>query len=236
MATYYGMVRGCWRVYQAYNTHVRGLWRTAETALARYELHDGEDDSPDLDAAASATSATLPFSHALSAGHTHHLVVRQRNAYGLVSQNVDETVIEIAADGSQVATRPSAPYDVEADAAAGGTVRVRARYNYLADAGHEGTTWAIWQTDDGSEPDPTDPETATVAMVKRDGAARLDWTSGAYGDGLTVKTLVRTRYASGGSDIDSTNTASVSCVANDDGPAAVAGDAFFARAVARQGQ
>jgi len=224
MATYSGQLRGLWRVLRTASAQLRGLWRVAETALDRYELYVGQDASPDLTGAPDATSATLPFeSAALAAGHTYYLVVRERNEFGLSSENVGETVLEIDAGGNEVGVRPSPPYDVTAEAAAAGAVRVRARYNYLADGDDAADTWAIWQTSDGTEPDPTGAADATVAMVRSDGVAKLDWTSGAFADGLTVKTLVRARNGS----LDSTNTTSVSCEAETDGPAAPGAGAFL---------
>jgi len=209
-----------------------GLYRVADANAARYQLWDGVDGSPDLSAAADATSATLPMVRALSADHTHHIVVRERNAWDLLSQNVGETVFEIAADGS-VVNRPSAPQDVAIEAAAAGAARVQAAYFYEADS-YAADTFLVYLTSDGTDPDPDVDVPTEVTMTKFDGVAKLDWTSGVLGDALTAKAIVRTRR-SGTPDVDSDNTDIVSCTTSTSGPDTPDGDIFFGQ-MARQAQ
>ena len=112
---------------------------------------------------------------------------------------------------------------------------MRAWYNYAADGASAGTTWCVWQTDDGSEPDPTGDPDYTETMLKADGVAKLDYTAGSHVNGTTVKTLVRTRRTVGGENIDSTNTTSYSATASTTTPSSPSADAFLG-SEARQGQ
>jgi hypothetical protein len=196
---------------------LRGAYRLADTAVALYELYVGQDDEPDFDAAPAATSATLPFTCALAANHEYRLCVRLRNEYGLLSQNRNISTIRVDAGGDEEGVPPTGPDAVLLEAAAGGKVRVQAWYHPGPDGDLAADTFALWLTSDGSAPDPADPETDTETMVAMGGVAHYDYTSGALGDGTTVKVLVRTRR-SGTPDVDSENTAVFEVVTEENGP------------------
>jgi len=205
--------------WRSIDGRLRGVYRVAEDDLERYELFVGQDGEPDPTGTPDATSATLPFAHALAAGHVYRLLVRKRNAYDLTSENISATTIRLAGDGTEDPTPPSGPEDVLVEAAAGGAVRIRAWYQPGPDAANAADTFAVWIETGGGAPDPdVDPATTTASMVDTDGTARLDYTTGAYADGTTVKVVVRTRR-SGPPDVDSENTDVHTVEAETDGPA-----------------
>jgi len=208
-----------WSTRRAFNGDFRGLHRVEDTNAALLHVFRGVDASPDLDAAAWLTVArgSLPATGALAAGATYHIVVQEANQHGVRSANAEETLFIIAGDGSQTTAPPTAPYRIACSAAASGAVRVEASYNRAADGDNAADQWVLWQTDDGSEPDDTDPPTAVVDMTHTSSLVHLDRTAGSFGDGLTVKTLLRTRRSADTSD--SENSTAVSCTANTDGPA-----------------
>jgi len=95
---------------------------------------------------------------------------------------------------------------------------VQAGYWPSGDGAGAADTWLIYVTDDGGDPDPELDTPTEVAMATDQRLARfLDWTSGSYDDGDTIKVLVRTRR-SGTPDVDSTNTTIYSVEANTDPP------------------
>jgi len=173
----------------------RGLHRVANDVLAGYELHRGVDASPDLAAAPWESFSALPHeTAALDVSHEYRFVARRRNAWNLASQNLDEWVLELDADGNQVLARPSAPADVELDVLPGLTVRLRAAYGYAADGSRQAGQFLVYLTSDGGDPDPGVDEPTVIDMVKSDGVARLDWTSPApFLEDAVVKVLIRAR-------------------------------------------
>lgn len=207
---------------------VRGRHRVANTALARYEAYLGVDAFPDVTSAPAATSATLPIVLALTADARNQVIVRRRNQYNLVSENLDAQSFDLDAGGELEVGAPSAPIHVGAEAAGGGQIRVEALYSPLVDAASErADTWAIWLAE-GVDPDPSDPETALVAMTggARD-FQRLDHTpADSFVDGADVRVLVRARRA-GPPEKDSTNTDIVSVEAETLGPSRPFGGAFL---------
>ena len=208
---------------------IRGDYRVENAGLVGCELYRGVDAEADLSAAPWETFSTLPHeSAALDVSHTYHFVLRYRNAYNLVSQNVAETIVIVAADGSQTEPNPSAPDNVAIEAAAAGTAQVTAQYFYLPDGLYAADTWLIYFTDDGADPVPGVDTPTEVAMVHSDGIAKLDWTSPAADHNDTIKVIVQTRR-SGDTDYDSTNTDIVSCTASTSGPAAPTGHTFIGR-------
>ena len=217
-----------------FDTALPGRHRIANDDLTLYEIYKGEDEAADLTAAAWETFATLPHDTAAidlpGAGDTKtiHLVVRARNAYDLVSQNIYESLTTIDENGALVSASPSAPAAYAIAAAAGGTMTITAHYPYLPDGTDAADTWALWITSNGDVPDPDAAADDTVTMVKTTGVARLSYTTEAFDDAATIKAIVRTRRA-GAPDYDSANTTIVSAVADTDGPAAVAMQAHYQR-------
>ncbi len=208
-------------VLQASTGSANGHHRLANDALALYELYRGVDAAADLAAAPWETFASLPHdTAALDASHTYHFVLRKRNEHDLVSENVEETCIEVDAGGDEVAVRPSDPDDVSAEASAGGKVRVLAHYLYSLDE-QPATVWLIYSTTNGDDPDVDVDTPETETMVSVNGVAALDWETDAQGNGTTVKAIVRTRRIDTGPvNIDSTGTTVYSAVADTSGPSA----------------
>jgi hypothetical protein len=212
--------------YAAARFVLRGCFRIQNLALRGYELYRGVDALPDLAGAPYETFATLPHTTpAQDAGHTYNYVLRYRNAYDLVSQNMQAQEYVVNADGS-LGLFPLAPAEIRAESAAAGAARILAAYDYDAEpAGVAADYWLIWVTSDGSTPDPTAEPTAIIAMVQADGMARLDSLSAAYGAGADLKILVRVRRATsagGATGVDSQNATPITCARDVDGPAAPA--------------
>ncbi len=199
---------------------IAGLHRAANDALDRYELYRGADADPDFLAAPWETFTSLPHeSAALDPNHAYRFVLRRRSRWNLASQNVRAWELRIAADGSAEAVLPAGPDWAILEAAAGGTMRVRAAYAYARDGAYQAASWLVYLTSDGLDPDPEVDEPTVVEMQKRDGTARLDWTSEAFGDGAAIKVLVRTRRVdSGPVNVNSENMEIETAEANTDGP------------------
>lgn len=212
-----------------------GLYRVSSSLLARYELYRGVDGAAiDFDTPYQ-TSSLLPFSTAAQTpGHTYAYVVRRRNRYDLVSQNIAEWVVDVDGGGAVVPTPPSAP-EFAVAAAAAGTVLVTAEYAYDVDGAAAGDTWLVYLRSDGTDPDPDIDTPATSAMRLADGVAKLSYTSAAFAEGATVKVLVRVRR-SGTPDVDSTNADILTAIATLLGPAAVSPASAFLGRSAEQTQ
>jgi hypothetical protein len=182
--------------FGAFANVTAGTHALYDAALETYLLYRGEDVAADLDGAAWETFADDPHVTAdLAAGHTYHFVTRARNRFGLISQNIAEWTVTVDAEGNQDATPPTDPVEVTLSPAAGGAVRVQAKYFYLPDAADDldADTWLVYLTSDGGAPDPAVDTPHEVTIPKIDGMAALDYTSDAFTDGATIKALVRTR-------------------------------------------
>jgi len=229
--------RGRRAVYMHVAARAGGLTRVANAGLTGYLLYRGVDAQPDLDGAAWETFSTLPHTtaalDAAPAGteRTYYFVLRARNAHGLAGRDTRAWTVTVDDAGAVVATPPSAPSEAELAAWTAGAVRLTAEYLYAGDGDDQAGVWAIWITSDGSAPDPSGAPDATSTMLKRDGVAKLTWTSGEYADGTTLKVLVRTRRNDGTEAsptwVYSTNTAALTATAETDGPSAPQGDAFL---------
>ena len=114
-----------------YSGKAYGRYAIADTGLVLYELYKGQDAAPDF-AAAATTSATLPFSHAVAAPpsgtRTWRMTCRERNAYGLVSQNRREWPFTINSAGALLNSPLAAPESQAVTDTAGGSVHVVAIY------------------------------------------------------------------------------------------------------------
>jgi len=161
-------------------------------------------------------------------GATWHLVCRKRNAWSLTSQNHGcpnlEAEVVVADDGTAGATPPTAPTEIDIEAAADGTFLITAKYCYLPDGTDAADTWMIYFTSDGDDPDPDNDSPVEVAIAKADGVATLAYTTAAYPALTPGKALVRVD-ADG---TESTNTAVASATAATAGPAAPTLAAHFA--------
>lgn len=220
---------------ETYTLTLRGRARMADTSLDRYELYRGVDADADLAGTPWETFSSLPHTTAaLAVGHTYNFVLRKRNVHNLVSQNVQASSIVIDAGGDEV-NYPSAPSSQSLEQAAAGAGRVQAAYDYLQDAeGIRGDTWAVWLTSSGVAPDPdVDPATYEEPIIFSDGMAKLDYMSGTFAHGTTLKAIVRVRR-SGTPDVDSQNSSILTISSDAIGPSAPAGSGTFLGQSARQ--
>ena len=179
---------------------LRGAYRCGDSALAQYELYRGVDASPSF-VSPWETFAALPHTTAaLAVSHTYHFVLRRRNAWNFVSQNITEWEVEIDADGDEVLAPPSAPTNIELQANPGGTVDVRATYNAAADGTTlAADTWLVYEAE-GADPVPGVDTPTEITM----GGIHLAHTTSAYDTGADVRVLVRVRRSD--DTVDSINT------------------------------
>lgn len=231
--------RGVYRILGIFQHTAKGQYRIADDDLERYELYVGTDSSPDFESAPLETFTTLPHdTPALDASHTYYFVLRKRNKWNLLSQNIAEWTFVVDAEGEKEATKPSAPSsaDVVLTPDVDGKVRLVANYYYLEDS-EEATKFLIYLTDDGSDPDPDVDVPTVVDMVKVDGIAKLDWLSSEYANGTTIKIIVRTRRIDTGPvNVDSVNTDIHTATTSTEGPDKTEPAGIFFKDIAEQKQ
>ena len=205
---------------------LRGGYRVANDALIQYELYRGIDTEPDFDAAPWETPSSLPHETAALAAapggteRTYYFTLRLRNKYNLCSQNIASWTVTVDDAGASQADHPTAPENAAIAPAAGGAVNITADYYEASDGLSVASKWAIFLTTNGSDPDPDNDSPTEETMVMVDGVAHLDYTSGTFANGLTAKTVVRTRRVDTGPvNVDSTNTTIYSTTTDTSGPA-----------------
>lgn len=181
-----------------------GKYRLADPAQAGYLLYRGVDSPVDF-SSPWATFPALPYeSSALAPSHTYKFVTRYRNAYGYISQNIDEYEITLDAEGDIATDPPSAPQEISITPAGNNKFLVEAIYYYEQDDEDvRADTWLIY-TDAADDPNPSLDTPITQSMTLSGGMARLSYKTSAYPDETTLRLLVRTRNA--GNDKDSINT------------------------------
>lgn len=206
-----------------YTETLAGLYRIADDSLALYEAYLGIDAEPDLTGAATATGASLPLSVAVtpppSGTRTYHCVLRRRNKYGVISQNVYSRLVRINSAGAQVALDPTAPSSTTVVDAGGGYVTVRAIYAAGQDSS-PADTWQVYETSTGADPVPgvdTPTEYAMGTASPYSGGIELDQDIGPYPVGADVRVIVRTKRAS--DSLVSTNTTATTVTVASDVPA-----------------
>lgn len=201
-----------------------GFYRVSDTSLENLLIYRGVGAEPDFTAPPFETSTiTIDAegrvhvdSHqtaALPPDATYFFVSRVRDKYGLISQNIDSTRIEIDAGGDEVEVSPSAPEEPTLEPGAAGIVTVGALYQSFLDGDNAADTWLIYLTSDGSTPDPDVDTPIEVVMVFAGGLARLAYDSEAFSDGATIKVIIRTRRTGAADSINVnvlTTTASTS--------------------------
>ena len=194
-------------VYGGVTQTIRGLFSRSNSALIKYELYRGVDAEIDFGAAAFETFTTLPHdTAALAGGHAYKFVLRQRNTYNLLSQNLTEWEVTTNADGTVAYTPPSAPDSVAVTAVYGNKFLVEATYDYLADDDDDqADTWLVY-LEDGSDPDPDTDTPTEVAMATGGGLVELSLLTAAYADSSTLHVLVRTRRTGEADSINATIT------------------------------
>jgi len=202
-----------------YANGATGYYRVSDSTLANYLLYRGVNSEPDLSAAPYETFAGLGHvTAATAAGATYYFVLRLRNKYGLISQNIVATRIEIDALGVEVVPSPSAPEEPLLSAGLAGIVTASALYQPNLDGDNAADTWQIFLTSDGSTPDPAVDIPTEETMEFIGGLARLDWDSTAFTDGATIKVIIRTSQTG---VADSTNSNVLTATASTTGAAAI---------------
>jgi hypothetical protein len=178
--TYYsGAFSGCFRV----------------AGVARYELYIGDGARPDLTAEPDDTSADGIFSFSLtppeSGEKTYYYLVRYRNAYGIVSGNEYSRTVTIDDAGALVLPALTEPDSLSVSEHQGRYVLISAAYAAANDGDYRATSWKIYATDTGVDPDPDADTPATVAISVIGGRAMLNYLAGPYAAGADVRALVR---------------------------------------------
>lgn len=217
-----------------YAETLAGLFRIADDSLDRYELRLGTNAPPALSNAPVATSPTLPITYSGLAvdGTEYHVAIDRRNAWDVVAQSIQATVIRTTADGG-VRPAPAAPYSITWRPGAGGVFTLSAFYSRYSDQIYDATAtpprwidnadaWLIYARYDGTDPDPDTDTPTVVAMTQVDNIESLAWTSAAKTAGTVGKVIVRTRRSASvsgeGDDVDSTNVDVYSATAATAGP------------------
>lgn len=217
--TYTTINQGVTHGIYVYQAQQKGVARLAQVGLDAYLLYRGIDTAPDFTAEPWQTFTAPPFTTpALDTGHSYHFVLRKRNQYGIMSQNVTAWI----ATPNNPAIKPTAPTDIKITASASGKVTIAAVYDWRADNSNAGDSFLIYCRMDGTEPNPATDTPVNVSVWKGSAYATLNWLSPAYTDGATIKALVRIRR-SGVGGADSINTTSVSTVATTTSAATIKG-------------
>lgn len=129
---------------------------TVQSSLDRYELYAGVDANPTF-TTASTTSATLPFTYALSTPvsgtREHRYTVRKRNEYNLVSLNNywRKTVVNSA--GANVGSTLSSPQNTRIIELGNGKLRIFSTYPYALDSS-PADKWIAYSSTNGVDPVP----------------------------------------------------------------------------------
>jgi hypothetical protein len=196
--------RGQHNIRQAVQIDGSGLHAIRET-IVKYHLWYNLGSAPDLTAAPDETFASLPHTSAVISGEgLWYFVLRELNQFGLYSQNITPFTIELDGSDDQIRERPSDPDAFAIFAIDAGKVRVTAQYDYIKD-GHglsgfddkSADSFNVYTTSGGGDPDPDLDTPTTVAMVKKDGVAKLSLDVASVGDGVTWKAIVRTLRTAG---------------------------------------
>lgn len=159
---------GAHGVNQPLHTRVyRQGYRVADASLATLELYAGYGAAPDLDDAPAATGDPVTWSPTLpGSGDTTvlHLVVCERNVYGLRSFNQKPKLIEINEFGNEELGPITAPELVRVlDGSAAGVLQAWLRYPYEGDR-NPADYWELYVSL-GTDPVPgVDGPAATATM------------------------------------------------------------------------
>lgn len=203
--------------FETFLAAMRGRYRIAETAQDVYEVYIGQDAAATL-TSPTTTGASLPITSAQAANHTYNVVVRRRNAYGLLSENLLQRQVIVNSGGTVATPDPSAPTGITLTAKAAGKVRITAEYNYAADGANKADTWLIYVTTTGVDPNPGTDTPATETIDTGRQVAHLAYTTASYSHGADVRVLVRTRRT-GTPNADSDNVTIYTITADAQGPA-----------------
>jgi hypothetical protein len=214
-----------------YNNAIMYNMRIKDTTMNRYELYAGIDANPNLDGAASTTSATLPFTYALSTPvsgtREHRITVRKRNSLGLTSLNNFYRSFIVDNTGALVGSEISAPQDISVENVGDKSLRIRASYSAALDD-DPADTFIIYATDDGVDPDPTVDTPITIGTVGDadiiTGKSYISFVLDSATYGLewntTIKVIVRMLRS--GDSVESDNLDIVTTVIDSGEPAVIA--------------
>lgn len=154
-------------------------YRVAEDALARWELYLGYGAMPDFDVAPAATGTTLPIVFTPTypgAGLTTilHAVVRESNAFGLLTFNQYPALLEIDENGAEVLGPITEPELARVlDGAAVGGLQVWARYPHEGDR-NPADQWELY-AEVGADPVVGVDTPVLTAAMGITGAGRVPW-------------------------------------------------------------
>jgi len=209
-------------------TYVEGT--PSDISYSGYDLFVGARNAAFSNKSSMTIDELLLFQTLPSPEGKHYFVLRNRNKFGLTSQNRQSWLLQLDAGAGQMHPLPAAPGNIGIAPAAGGTGLVTAQYLYDDNDGYAATHWLIYFTDTGTDPDP-EIDTPTVVEMQKvtSGLAYLQWTTAAADNNDTLKVLVRTRRVAGETNYDSDNTAIYSCTASTQGPASPDGRSLLGR-------
>lgn len=178
---------------------LRGQYRIARTDFVTYGLWVGQDAQPDLSAAPDEVFTTRPHTTSLSldTDHIYYAVVRQRNKWGLWSQNIEATVLPMLADGSEGYVAPSGPSLVEITQNGLDEPIVAGRYEPAPDGVNRAHVFLLYMTTDDSTPNTAGAPTDYKFMGRKTGFGIESYKFTDAGndliDGTPVKVVLRTR-------------------------------------------
>jgi len=219
-----------------YTGEICGANRVANDSLIGYELHVADGADPDPDGTPVQSGASLPLTYTASfAGGEHRAITVKRNAWGLASEEIPQS-IWIDATGEEYTAPPSAPNSTQLEPGAGGICRATVLYQPNAEGltlaairAQRANKWAVYATFDGTDPDPdvdtpvmvdmetTDPDTASEALVRQ--REILFYETAASLENTPVKMIVRTARDNGVDPVVySTNTTIYTATARITGP------------------
>lgn len=193
-------------------------YRVEDSTLEGYELYRGTGgSSPDFDAAPYETFSTLP--HTIpqqSPSDTYSFVTRFRNSFDIVSKNIAEFNIILDGNGDEVTPDPSPVEQLVVSPSVDGKVIVTAIYNSALDGLFPATSFNIYITDTGVDPD-TGVDSPTNVAVGGGTLKRLSWTSTTeYAESADIRVIVTTLRGSS----ESIDSAVVTTTASATGPVA----------------
>lgn len=150
-----------------YTTDQIGKFRIQNAAAAGYLVYIGVDQMPNLAGNYDQFSTTLPisFGYALpgSGIEVLYVVVRYRNTFGLISQNVKPWILTLTPDGVVFNDLP-APQQVAVYPRQNGVLRILGRYPTFTVDNPPADQLKVWIATSPPNVE-TDPETATLNII-----------------------------------------------------------------------
>lgn len=141
---------------------LRGAWREGQSASARYEVYVGDGADPDISGTPDFVGTESPIAIGTGvAGHSYHVAVLRRNAWGLRTTDLAASlrVLNVDDSGRVLKRQPRGPELVKVTPAESGRCAVHATYfpgKELPDvAGLRATSWLLYVRKDGTDPDPS---------------------------------------------------------------------------------